>query len=138
MTAFITILRWIARGWSVGSLLLLLAMVIGEGDPGAARLSPSEVIGMVFFPAGIVLGLLLAFRNERLGGLICVASFAGFYLWHVIVSGRLPQGPYFALFAAPGALFLICSVLSARHSDGTEFVTSTSNNARQSEGHPAE
>ncbi|MEZ6059890.1 MAG: hypothetical protein R3C19_05970 [Planctomycetaceae bacterium] len=123
MASLITTLRWIARLWSVASLLLLAAMVLGEGDPGAARLSPGEVIGLVFFPAGIVVGLLLGFRKERLGGLICLASLAGFYVWHISTSGILPRGPYFALFAAPGALFLACSMLNTTRLHGSRSDT---------------
>ena len=40
MNTLIKVLRWTARTWSVGGLLLVLAMLTGEADPRILRLPP--------------------------------------------------------------------------------------------------
>lgn len=101
-------LRRLARLWSLATFAFLLLFLIGEGLSGP-RVMPTtmEWIGLLFFPIGLLLGLLLAWRWEGLGGAIAVGSFLLFYLWIRFEAGRWPGGPYFALLAAPGLLFLL-------------------------------
>ncbi|MCK5407568.1 MAG: hypothetical protein KAJ37_08945 [Candidatus Krumholzibacteria bacterium] len=107
--------RWIARVWGTGNVVLVvlfaLMHVVSPDAPGPTR---SEWIGVVFFPIGVGIGLVLAWRWEVLGGTISVASFLAFYGWMVLSGSNVPNGPYFALAAAPGALYLVCQVLSHR------------------------
>ena len=105
-----SIVRWIARIWSILSIGFVLFMFVGAGlNEGVdlARFSARDVIGLAFFPLGVCVGLVLAWRRERLGGLITVGSLVAFYLAMLISDGRFPRGPYFALVAAPGLLFLL-------------------------------
>jgi len=44
--------------------------------------------------------------------LMFVGSLLAFYAALRIMGGRFPGGPYFALVAAPGILFLVCWLLS--------------------------
>jgi hypothetical protein len=69
-------------------------------------------VALAFFPTGIVIGLLIALWKERLGGGIAVGSLVGFYAWHFAVTGYLAAGPWFALIAAPGLLFLIAGLFT--------------------------
>ena len=71
-------------------------------------------MGLAFFPTGIIVGLLVAFRKELLGGAVTILSLMGFYVWHLAVSGRLAAGPWFALIAAPGLLFLLVGLTEYR------------------------
>lgn len=109
------IVRWIARLWSVASFLLIAAFMFG----GAEHLRPtaSEATAMALFPIGVLIGFGIAWRRELLGGSVSIASLAAFYglLW--LRSGKLPGGPYFLLFSAPGFLFVLAAVLSPRPSD---------------------
>jgi len=105
--SMILAIRWIARIWSVVSLGLLLLFFIGEGFE-AVQITLQEWVLLLFFPLGIVLGMAIAWRWEGLGGGITLGSLFAFYIASYLLSGRLPGGPYFALFAAPGLLFLIC------------------------------
>jgi hypothetical protein len=101
-----TVIRWVAKVWSVLSIGALLLPTLVEGPYWLRAQSLREVIGHLCF-FGILLGLILAWRWEGLGGTITVGSFALFYLtWWL--SGRSPSGPFFALIAAPGFLFLAC------------------------------
>jgi len=56
--------------------------------------------------------MIVGWRNEALGGGIALASLVGFYVWCRIVRGRWPGGPFFALIAAPGMMFLAAWGLS--------------------------
>ncbi|HEY60461.1 MAG TPA: hypothetical protein G4N92_07255 [Anaerolineae bacterium] len=102
------VMRWIARIWSIASILFILVMFIGSLFSGDSSIfSLRDVIGLFFFPIGVFVGLVLAWRWEGIGGVITVASFFAFYLTLWSFDGRLPRGPYFALTAAPGLLFLV-------------------------------
>lgn len=97
----VPLVRWAARLSSLASLGLLTWFLFS----GGAAPTVNEGIAMALFPGGVMLGMLLGWWREGLGGLLTVASLAGFYAWMAIVGGRA-SGPYFLLFAAPGFLFL--------------------------------
>ncbi len=96
-------LRTVARVGALASIGLVLLMLFG-----AAERPPEghEWFALAFFPIGVCVGLLLAFWRERLGGAIALLSLAIFYV-QCLGAGALPRGPWFALIAAPGLLFLI-------------------------------
>ncbi len=111
------IIRWMARTWIIASAGFILLMFIGSGlveGFNPAQLASRDWIGLFFFPFGVGLGMIVAWRREGLGGSITVGSLAAFYAALRIMGGRFPGGPYFALVAAPGILFLVCGLLSAR------------------------
>ena len=106
-------MRWIGRGTSVLSLGFLL-MFLGPEDTPTAGVTPGQVVGFLFFPFGVAVGLVLAWWREGLGGAIAGASLAGFYLvYGLLLSDRIPQGPWFAVFTAPALLFLGAWFLSS-------------------------
>lgn len=101
-------LRLIARIWSLFSIAFLLIFLVGEAFTGeGVRPTNSEWLGLVLFPLGVLLGLVLSWWREGPGGALTLLSLAGFYLWNRLQSGRWPGGPFFLLVAAPGLLFLI-------------------------------
>jgi hypothetical protein len=90
-------------------------MFIGSGlmeGFNPAQFTPRDWVGLFFFPFGVCLGIVMAWRWEGLGGSITVGSLMAFYAALWVMGSRLPGGPYFALVAAPGVLFLICWLLS--------------------------
>lgn len=99
------ITRWIARVWSIASLVFVGAFAAGSGAGGSFP-SASEAVGLALFPVAVLAGMAIAWRWQGIGGAITTISLAAFYLWMAILD-RLPRGPYFALVAAPGFLFLI-------------------------------
>lgn len=104
-------LRWAARIWSALSVVLLLAFIVGEGiNPSG----PNEWLGLLFFPFGISIGMILAWWREGLGGSITVGSLLAFYVAHLTTAGTLPKGWAWLAFAAPGFLFLLSSYVSRR------------------------
>lgn len=108
------ILRWTARILSVASLLLLLAFATGEDGIKPSRIAVHEWLGLFFFPFGVAIGMLVGWWNEKLGGLISVASLAAFYLiYGGLVRGNMAMGWYFVLFTLPGFLFLLSGFMKS-------------------------
>ena len=102
------ILRWVARILGLMSIGFVLLFLFGEGlMVNGVGPTPTEWVGLLFFPFGLMIGLLVAWRNELIGGSIAVVSVAAFYAWALSVRGALPSGPYFLLLALPALLFLI-------------------------------
>jgi hypothetical protein len=119
-------LRWIARVWSLLLLLLALAVTLTppmlDGTQAPAPVpEPTPVIEYVALGAYAlaVLGLLLAWRWELVGGIISIlgvilhdilfyisVGFAAQYL-----AGNLIVGLAFIL---PAALFITCWILACR------------------------
>ena len=105
-------MRWIARILSLLPILFVLAEVIfPHGGEGEVRTEEWIAVGLMF---SSVIGLAIAWRWEGLGGGITVGSLLAFYAALRVMDGRFPRGPWFALVAAPGVLFLVCWWLS-RH-----------------------
>jgi hypothetical protein len=114
-------IRWVARVWGSAIVALVIMFALMQAvTPGAPGPTAREWVGLLFFPAGVCVGLVLAWRWELAGGLVAVGSFLAFYGWMVVSGGRLPAGPYFAIAAAPGALYLLCRLLSR---DGRRVVS---------------
>lgn len=106
-------LTWFARIWSLASIFFVLVFVFGEGLNGnGARPTALEWVGLVLFPGGVLVGLVVAWFREGLGGVVALGSLIAFYVWYLMERGTLPRGPYFLLVAAPGVLFLLSSLLS--------------------------
>lgn len=106
-------LRWAARILSLFSLSLLTLFMVGEHFNFFA-LEPRERLLAVFFPLGVIAGLLLAWRWEAVGGVLSLLCLASFYVVHWFGSGRFPTGWAFAALTVPGLLFLLTAVASAR------------------------
>jgi hypothetical protein len=112
---FLTVLRWIARVWSllIVAIILLIALT---PDPYAVEPVPLADWLLLSLFAVAAVGLLIAWRWEAMGGTIAIASVVvqnvgfgivhGFWqaLAHVAVAG-----PPFLL---PAVLFLLCWALS--------------------------
>ena len=101
-------IRWLARG--IGSLLALSFLYLGiTTGPSPPSL---EELAVVFT---LLVGVLIAWRREGLGGLILVlAAFVLFLIMSVVVTNKYPdQWPSLMLlfvvpYLVPGILFLIC------------------------------
>ncbi len=100
------IIRCVARVLSIVSIGILLLFFIGEGF-NPMQLSVRDCILFLFFPLGITIGMILAWRWEMLGGIIAFVSLLSFYASHFIMSNKFPPGPYFLIFSLPGILFML-------------------------------
>ncbi len=109
-TTWLFALRWTARIASIVCLAIIFLFFIGEGID-FALVRPAEYVGLAFFPLGVLIGLVLAWREELLGGALSVLSVFAFYvIYGAIISGRLWQGWAFLPFLVPGFLFLIYGI----------------------------
>ena len=110
-------LRWVARVWSILSIGLVMFFLVGDLEiyfRGVKLPSPTmqEWVGLLLWPFGVVVGLVMAWFREELGGILAVGCLIAFYGWNVAHSGHLPRGPFFFLVAAPGFLFLAAGLVS--------------------------
>ena len=111
MRRSIRIIRWIARIWSIPSIVALLLPYFVEGFYWLQATSLREVVGHLCFFV-ILVGLILAWFREGLGGALVATGFTIFYVtWWT--TGNSPHGPFLVLIAAPGLLFLLCWFLSS-------------------------
>jgi hypothetical protein len=74
--------RWLPRVTSLVSVGILLLFIIGEGS-GPNPITAREWVGLFFFPFGVVVGMLVAWRREVLGSLVSIGSLACFTLCSV-------------------------------------------------------
>ena len=100
------ILRLAARATSILCLEVILLFLVGEGFEFAS-VTAKQWVGLAFFPVGLIIGLVLAWREEGLGGAIAIGSIAGIYLiYGWMLNGTLRLGWAFLPFLIPGILFL--------------------------------
>jgi hypothetical protein len=108
----LSVIRWLARIGSIASLGLIALFFFGEGF-NPSRVAAREWIGLLFFPVGLALGMVLGWWHERLGGGIATASLLAFYfVYGLLLVGRLPTGLAFVVFGIPGILFLIYGIIA--------------------------
>jgi len=108
----LTVLRWVARGSSVLLVAVVLLMAILPDpyrEPRPLRLD--EIVGLAFFPWGVLVGTLLAWRWPRVGGLIAVGSVVALYAY-------FPFSAWLLLPLTPALLFLLLSFLEPRRATG--------------------
>lgn len=104
-------LRWTGRIWSLASVLLIIAFIVGERSLPSTS---AEWLGFLFFPFGITIGMLLAWWNERDGGIVTVGSVCAFYVLRFMTTGAFPGGWAWLVLAAPGFLFVAAWLFSRR------------------------
>ena len=108
-------LSWLARIWSLASIVFVLVFLFGEGLSGpGAKPTAAEWIGLALWPGGVCVGLVFSWFREGIGGIVTTGCLIAFYGWNLLERGRFPTGPYFLLVAAPGILFLLSSLLSQK------------------------
>ena len=109
-------IKWIARIWSILSLAFLLlffgASIIGS--IGKETFVFKDVFQFVFFPIGLTIGLIIAWKREGLGGIIAIGSIIGFHLQMLVKHGKLDFVLFIDLLAAPGILFILYWILSRK------------------------
>ena len=109
-----TTIRWVARLLSIASIAVLVLFFVGEGvAPTGVAPKGEEWIGLLFFPLGVMVGLIVAWWHEGIGGAIVVGGLLAFLgVYGLLLTGGVPQPLPFLAFASPGFLFLLCWLLS--------------------------
>jgi hypothetical protein len=102
----IAFIEFLARVGSVASITFLFLLFIGEGlHP--SQISTNEWAGLIFFPIGVVIGMVIAWWKEAVGSVITLTSLLGFYVvWGFLLHNHI-GGWWFVMLASPGLLFLL-------------------------------
>ena len=113
---YVTILRWIARIWSFLSVAFILSFV-GRylfSSEGLGTFEPGELIIFSFFPIGVTIGMIIAWKWEGFGGILTTCCLIGFHVTALIVYGKPDFVLQIELLAAPGILFVLYWLLSRK------------------------
>ncbi len=80
--------------------------IMGEGfHPTTLTLKEWSLV--IFFPIGVMIGMLLGWWKENIGGFITMGCLIVFYVVHYLTSGSFPHGLAFIAFSSPGIVFLL-------------------------------
>ena len=111
-TPFLHALRLIARAASIVCIAVILLFLFGEGF-NFGSVTAKQWAGFFFFPVMVFVGLVLAWREEAVGGLVSIAGVAGIYIvYGLLLNGSIRQGWAFLPFLVPGILFVLYKTLS--------------------------
>lgn len=107
------ILRWTARVSSLIVFAILLLFYISDGSD-VSSIDTKQLIGLVFFPIGLLAGFALSWHSELTGSVLSIVSTAAFYLMYgLILNGSLDQGIAFLVFTLPAFLFALYGMTAA-------------------------
>jgi hypothetical protein len=102
----LAVIELLARVGSIASITLLLMLFVGDGFH-PSKISVNEWAGLLFFPTGVVIGMVIAWWKEGMGSVVTLGSLLGFYLvWGYLMRNHV-GGWWFVVFASPGILFLL-------------------------------
>ena len=114
----VALTKFLARLGSITSIALLLLLFQAEVF-NPSDISRDEWCGLIFFPIGVIIGLIVAWRREGLGVSITLGSLMAFYLVYGYLLRYHIGGWAFVVFASPAFLFLLHWLLhrvEVRHS----------------------
>ncbi|HTH51977.1 MAG TPA: hypothetical protein VL501_08590 [Pyrinomonadaceae bacterium] len=112
------ILRWSARLLSALTIAFILLFMFGS-EANWSAVAVRDLIGLLFFPFGLMLGLVLGWRREMAGGLIGVGSMALFFLvYGLVVNRAVFMGWWFVVLSVPAVLFLAYGLARHEHWNG--------------------
>ena len=118
----LAIIELLARVGSIASITLLVLLFMGEAlHP--AEISFNEWAGLLFFPIGVTIGMIVAWWKEGLGSAVTLLSLLAFYLVYGYLLSNHIGGWVFIAFASPGFLFLLHCLFSATGEKRAALVT---------------
>lgn len=84
------IVRWIARLFGIGMILLFAVFLIGEElNIGATPLSVRDVLLLLCIPVLLIIGIIVAWKKEFKGGIIIIASVVIFNIIAMFFSNKM-------------------------------------------------
>lgn len=109
----LAVIELLARVGSIASIALLVSIFMGEAlHP--SDISSNEWAGLLFFPIGVTIGMIIAWWKEGLGAAVTLLSLLAFYFVYGYLLRNHIGGWAFIAFASPGFLFLLhwfCAML---------------------------
>ena len=102
----LAVIEVLARVGSIVSITLLILLFMGEGFH-PSEISPNEWAGLLFFPVGVMIGMIVAWWKEGPGSVVTLLSLLAFYLVYGYLLRNHIGGWAFIAFSSPGLLFLL-------------------------------
>ncbi|HSE18805.1 MAG TPA: hypothetical protein VLB46_17235 [Pyrinomonadaceae bacterium] len=102
----LAVIELLARVGSVASITFLVLLFQAEAFH-PSEIAPREWIGLLFFPIGVIAGMIIAWWKEGVGAIVTLGSLLGFYLVYGYLFRYHISGPWFLVFASPGFLFML-------------------------------
>ena len=99
------LLRSIARMVSLGLLILVVMVIVGEGLPNFREFTRGEIADSIAFVA-MIAGLLVGWWRELVGAVLILGGFTAFMAAEYVSSGDVGISWIFMLFPVAGALYL--------------------------------
>lgn len=106
----LAVIELLARIGSIASITLLIFLFMEEAFH-PSEISPNEWAGLLFFPIGVMIGMIVAWWKEGLGSAVTLLSLLAFYLVYGYLLRNHIGGWVFIAFASPGFLFLLHRLL---------------------------
>lgn len=101
----LAVIELLARVTSIASITII-AMLFQAEALNPTDITLREWVGLLFFPTGVVVGMVVAWWKEGLGALISIVSLGAFYaIYGFLMSNHIGGWAFFA-FASPALLFL--------------------------------
>ena len=102
----LALIELLARISSIASITLLILLFWGDAlHP--SEISSNEWAGLLFFPIGITIGMIVAWWKEGLGAAVTLLSLLAFYFVYGYLLRNHTGGWAFIAFASPSFLFLL-------------------------------
>ena len=117
----LAVIELLARVGSIASITLLILLFMEEAFH-PSEISPNEWAGLLFFPIGVMIGMIVAWWKEGLGSAVTLLSLVAFYLVYGYLLRNHIGGWVFIAFASPGFLFLLHWLLRDTIKSTTPFI----------------
>lgn len=115
----VRILRWAARLSGIAIAALFLLFFIGEGNISQLmQVSAVEWALIACIPAVFIIGVVLAWKWELLGGIVILLSVVVFNAIDMIAARAFSGEVEFAFVMIPGILFLLAAFMDRKESPG--------------------
>lgn len=112
----VPLLKWSARILSIIAIGII-AKTFAETASDVPVSNFQEITLLSCYPFGVVLGMLIAWKWEGIGGMITLLSLTGLYLFDYIFYNIFPSGTDYFRLSSPGIIFILYSLFTynARH-----------------------
>ena len=102
----LALIKFLARLGSITSIILLLVLFQAEAlNP--SKVPPRQWFALIFFPIGVIIGMIIAWWKEALGISVTLGSLLAFYFVYGYLLRYHVGGWAFVVFASPAFLFLL-------------------------------
>lgn len=102
----LALIKFLARLGSVTSITMLLLLFRAEAF-NPSEVPPQQWFALIFFPIGVIIGMVIAWWREGLGVSVTLGSLLAFYFVYGYLLRYHISGWAFVVFASPAFLFLL-------------------------------